>query len=29
MKPRISVLGTGRMGSALVKAFLKQESSHI
>jgi 3-hydroxyisobutyrate dehydrogenase-like beta-hydroxyacid dehydrogenase len=25
MKPRISVLGTGRMGSALVKAFLKQE----
>jgi predicted dinucleotide-binding enzyme len=25
MKPRISVLGAGRMGSALVKAFLKQE----
>jgi 3-hydroxyisobutyrate dehydrogenase-like beta-hydroxyacid dehydrogenase len=24
MKPRISVIGTGRMGSALVKAFLKQ-----
>jgi 3-hydroxyisobutyrate dehydrogenase-like beta-hydroxyacid dehydrogenase len=25
MKPRISVLGAGLMGSALVKAFLKQE----
>jgi 3-hydroxyisobutyrate dehydrogenase-like beta-hydroxyacid dehydrogenase len=24
MKPRISVIGTGRMGSALVKTFLKQ-----
>ena len=24
MKPRISILGTGRMGSALARAFLKQ-----